>query len=108
MDRFLWFSFETKLWTRFEKIQKLAGLVPIDKFFTNCRSSRSTEVYNEYGALKESLWIGHSTKVAERHYLQLRDEDYIAAVSQKLSAESSAQGAQNESKQVKIENCYES
>ena len=69
----------SNLRTRFEKIQKRAGLTPIPKFFTNCRSTRSTEVYNEYGALKESMWIGHSTKIAERHYLQLRDEDYVAA-----------------------------
>ena len=59
------------------------GIVPhrrIGKPFNNMRASRSTEIYNEYGAFLESQWIGHSTKVAQAHYLQVRDEDFEKAV----------------------------
>ena len=70
----------SNLRTRFEKIQIRAGIVPIVKFFTNCRASRSTEVYEKYGAIKESLWIGHSQAVARRHYHQVPDDDFRAAL----------------------------
>ena len=70
----------SNLRTRFEKIQIRAGLVPIDKFFTNCRASRSSEVEEKYGSIKESLWIGHSEAVAKRHYRRIPDADYKTAL----------------------------
>ena len=69
----------SNLRTRFEKIQIRAGIVPIVKFFTNCRASRSTEVFDKYGAICESAWIGHSQAVARRHYYVVKDADYRAA-----------------------------
>jgi len=54
----------SNLRTRFCKIQIRAGIVPMDKFFTNCRASRSTEVFEKYGAFLESQWIGHTQAVA--------------------------------------------
>jgi len=71
---------KSNLRTRFEKIQIRAGLVPIEKFFTNCRSSRSTEVLEKYGPYLESQWIGHSQAVAMRHYYQVRNADFITAL----------------------------
>jgi len=70
----------SNLRTRFEKIQIRAGIEPIDKFFTNCRASRSSEVEETYGSIKESLWIGHSEAVARRHYRRIPDDDYKAAL----------------------------
>lgn len=70
---------DSNLRSLFEDVQKRAGIVPIDKFFINCRASRSTEVFDEYGAFLESQWIGHSTQVAMRHYCQVRDIDFAAA-----------------------------
>jgi len=66
----------TNLGTQFARIVKMAGIEPIKRPFDNMRASRSTEVYAEYGAFLESQWIGHSTKVAHAHYLQVRDEDF--------------------------------
>ena len=88
--------------TRFDKIQIRAGLVPIPKFFTNCRASRSTEVFEKYGAFLESQWIGHSHAVAMRHYFQVRDVDFQSALGEYFSAVFSAKGGQNESKLVKV------
>ena len=79
-------SVSSNLRTRFEKIQIRAGIVPIVKFFTNCRASRSTEVFEEYGAIKESAWIGHTQTVAKRHYYNLKDADYSAALSEKFES----------------------
>jgi len=41
--------------------------------------SRSNEVERQLGSKRESLWIGHSERVMEKHYLQLTEEDYAEA-----------------------------
>ena len=41
--------------------------------------TRSNEIYNKYGAFKESQWIGHSAKVRQDHYLMIQDSDYTEA-----------------------------
>ena len=86
------------LGTTFEKIAKKAGIGPIKKPFTNMRASRSTEVYDKWGPHKESKWIGHSTKVAHQHYLQIRDEDYKMAATNDYGPKAknrSTQGREN-------------
>ncbi len=70
----------TNLGTQFGRIVQLAGIEPIEKPFTNMRASRSTEIYAEFGAFLESKWIGHSSRVAQEHYLQVREEDYERAI----------------------------
>lgn len=70
----------SNLGTQFARIVLMAGIEPIEKPFNNMRASRSTEVYAEYGAFLESKWIGHSTKIARDHYLQVREEDFERAV----------------------------
>ena len=72
-------SASQNLGTQFARIAKLAGIGPIEKPFNNMRSSRATDVYNEFGPFLESKWIGHSQIVALRHYLQVRDEDFNRA-----------------------------
>jgi hypothetical protein len=69
----------TNLGTQFGRIVQLAGIEPIKKPFNNMRASRSTEVYAEFGAFLESQWIGHSTKIAKDHYLQVREENFERA-----------------------------
>jgi len=73
----------TNLGTQFARIVKMAGIQPIPRPFDNMRASRSSEIYAEYGAFYESKWIGHSRKVAENHYLQVREEDFERAVGEK-------------------------
>lgn len=70
----------TNLGTQFARIVKMAGIEEIKRPFDNMRASRSTEVFAEYGAFLESKWIGHSTKTAMKHYLQVREEDFERAV----------------------------
>jgi hypothetical protein len=63
----------------FTKIAERAGLGKIVRPFDNMRASRATEVYDEWGAKKESLWIGHSEKIAMKCYLMVTDDDYAEA-----------------------------
>lgn len=66
--------------TRIEAIQKRAGIPLIPRFFDNCRASRSMEVFDKYGAFRESEWIGHSNGVAMQHYFKMKNSDYSDAV----------------------------
>lgn len=67
------------LGTTFSKIALKAGLGVISRPFDNMRMTRSNEVYNRFGAFKESQWIGHSSRVRTDHYLMITDADYQEA-----------------------------
>jgi hypothetical protein len=74
------YRLDSNLQQPFSRIVKKVGLEPIPKPFDNMRASRSTEIYNEFGAFLESKWIGHSSKIAKEVYLQVRDSDFERAV----------------------------
>jgi integrase len=76
------------LGTMFGKVVRRAGLPEIPRPFDNMRMTRSNEVYNRWGAFKESQWIGHSARVRQDHYLMLTDDDFSEAskVSMELPA----------------------
>jgi len=77
----------TNLGTQFGRIVQLAGIEPVKRPFDNMRASRSTEIYAEHGAFLESQWIGHSSKIAKDHYLQVREEDFERATQSKTAVE---------------------
>lgn len=66
--------------TTFEKIVIRAGLVPWQKPFQNLRSTRETELMEIYPAHVVVSWIGHSEKVARKHYLQTTDAHFEKAI----------------------------
>ncbi|MBK9121481.1 MAG: tyrosine-type recombinase/integrase [Phycisphaerales bacterium] len=66
--------------TTFLKIIKRAGLTPWAKLFQNLRSSRETELAERFPVHVAAAWIGNSTLVAARHYLQVTDAHFGAAV----------------------------
>ena len=65
--------------TRFEKIIKRAGLTPWPKLFHNLRATRETEPANDFLIHVVCGWIGNSTTVAMKHYLQITDEHFSKA-----------------------------
>ena len=65
--------------TTFGKIVHRAGLEMFPQPFRNLRMTRSNEVYNRWGAFKESQWIGHSSRVRADHYLMITDDDFWEA-----------------------------
>jgi integrase len=68
------------LGTQFGRIIERAGLVPWPKLFVNLRASRRTELQEQFPSHVINQWLGQSTAVAERHYLQVTDAHWKAAV----------------------------
>lgn len=59
--------------TQFRRIIFRAGLPEWERTFQNLRASASTDIEAEFGAAAESVWVGHSTRMALKHYLQISD-----------------------------------
>lgn len=72
----------SNLRTQFLRIIKRAGVKPWPKLFQNLRASRETELAEKYPIHVVCEWIGNSPKVAEDHYLQMREEYYRRAVTE--------------------------
>ena len=53
-----------------------AGGKPWPKLWTTLRSTRDTELRRDNPDHVVNAMIGHSQEVAERHYLQITDEDF--------------------------------
>ncbi len=75
--------------TTFEKIIKLAGIEPWPKPFVNLRSTRETELNEVFPAHVVAYWLGHSVKIASKHYLQTTDEHYRRALEFRSGTENS-------------------
>ncbi|QEG15537.1 tyrosine-type recombinase/integrase [Gimesia maris] len=66
--------------TTFHKIIKRAGLKPWPKPFQNLRSSRETELIEQFPIQTVVSWIGNSPTVALQSYLQVRESDFEKAL----------------------------
>lgn len=78
--------------TTFGKLIKRAGLKPWPRLFHNLRSSRETELLEEFPVHVVALWMGHDAKVSLKHYAQTTDEHFERA---SRAAESDALALQN-------------
>ena len=65
----------------FGKNIKNAGLLPWPKLFQNLRSTRQTELVREYPLHVVCAWLGNKAAIAQKHYLQIRDDDFHRAAS---------------------------
>lgn len=68
--------------TQFHRIIKRAGLQKWPKPFQNLRSTRETELANEYPIQVVCEWIGNSPKIAIKHYLQTTEEHFEKAINE--------------------------
>jgi hypothetical protein len=57
------------------------------------RASRETELAEQYPIQVVCKWMGHAAKIAEKHYLQVRDEYFDLAA--EGAANSDAEYVQN-------------
>ena len=57
-----------------------AGLTVWPKLFQNLRSTRETELAEQYPVQVVCAWMGNSPAVAAKHYLQVTDEHFAKAV----------------------------
>jgi len=69
----------TNLRTQLLRIIRRAGLQPWPKLFHNMRASRETELAAEHPLHVVCQWIGNSTTIAAKHYLQVTEADYEKA-----------------------------
>ena len=68
--------------TRLGRIIERAGLTPWPKMFQNLRSTRETELAKDHPMHVVCAWIGNSTAIAAKHYLQVTEEDFEKATQQ--------------------------
>ncbi len=87
----------TNLRTQMHRIIRRAGLEPWPKTFQNLRSTRETELAEQFPMHVVCKWIGNSQPVAAQHYLQLTDEHFERAV--EPAAVGDIQAAQNAAQQ---------
>jgi len=62
--------------TQLERIIRRAGLKPWPKLFQNLRATRETELAQTWPLHVVCAWIGNSTTVAAKHYLQVTDDHF--------------------------------
>ncbi len=70
---------EKNLGTRFRKIIRRAGVEVWPKPFQNCRSSRQTELEQQFPTYVVCAWPGNTPTVAHKHYLTVTDDHCTAA-----------------------------
>jgi len=65
--------------TEFKRILKRAGVTPWPKLFMNLRSTRQTELENDFPTHVVCKWMGNSPQVAHKHYLKVTAEHFKQA-----------------------------
>jgi hypothetical protein len=78
--------------TQLHRIIKRAGLTVWPKPFHNLRSSRQTQLAEDYPIHVVCAWLGNSPAIALGHYLQVRDSDYARAIRSEGAAPARAAG----------------
>ena len=79
---------KVNLRTRLQWIIKRAGLKAWPKLWQNLRSTRETELADQFPAHVAAAWIGNSVAVAVKHYLQVT-EDHFKQAAQNAAQKSS-------------------
>ncbi len=69
----------SNLRTHLNRIIDRAGIKAWPRLFQNLRASRGTELANEYPAHVAADWLGHSVKVASKHYWQTTEAHFEKA-----------------------------
>ena len=57
-----------------------AGVQPCSKLFQNLRSTRETELADDFPMHVVCQWIGNSLPIAAKHYLQVTDDHFEKAL----------------------------
>ncbi len=68
--------------TTFEKIVQRAGLKPWPRLFHNLRSSRQTELAEQFPSHVVCEWLGNSEEVARKHYFQTTEDHFAKATNE--------------------------
>jgi integrase len=68
--------------TQFLRLLDRAGVKPWQKLFVNLRSSCRTDLQERFPDHVVNSWLGHSSRVAERHYLQITEAHWERATTE--------------------------
>ena len=74
--------------------QKRAALNPWPKLFQNLRSTRETELADQFPIQVVCDWIGNTEAIASKHYLQVTEDHFARAVEQGAPKEGQKEGQQ--------------
>jgi len=77
--------------TQLTRIIRRAGLEPWPRLFQNLRASRETELVEEFPIHVVTAWLGNTPRIAQRHYLQVTEEHFEAAIRGNGGAQKAAQ-----------------
>ena len=69
----------SNLRTQLLRIIRRAGVAPWPKLFHNLRVTRETELAASHPIHVVCTWIGHDAAIAQKHYLQVTDQDFERA-----------------------------
>ena len=84
----------SNLRTLMMKIIRRAGLKPWPKLFQNLRSTRETELADQFPIQVVCDWIGNTEAIASKHYLQVTEDHFARAVEQGALKEGQKEGQQ--------------
>lgn len=87
----------SNLRTTMTKIIKRAGLTPWPKLFQNLRATRATELADQFPSHVATAWLGHSERIADKHYRQVTD-DHFERASAAYMLQKAPEGSRNEPK----------
>jgi hypothetical protein len=79
--------------TQLERIINKAGLKRWPKLFQNLRSTRQTELAEQWPEHVVCAWIGNSKAMAREHYLQVTEEHFERAAGIFIRSDEAAQNA---------------
>jgi integrase len=77
----------SNLRTQMHRIIKRAGLIPWQRTFQNMRSTRETELAENFPMHVVNKWIGNTESVAVQHYLQVTKDHFDKAVKEQFDGE---------------------
>ncbi len=69
----------TNLRSQMHRHLMAAGIAPWPKTFVNLRASCRTDLQDQFPDHLVNTWLGHSSRIAERHYLQTTDAHWERA-----------------------------
>jgi hypothetical protein len=76
--------------TSFEKIIIRAGMKPWPKLFQNVEASRAIDLAETFPGHVASAWLGHSEKIADKHYRQVTEDHFQQAAGENMARSTNA------------------
>ena len=87
--------------THMTRIVKKACKSSWPKIFQNCRSTRQTELSQKFPSHVVVSWLGNSTKIAEKYYLQVTEDHFQQALLPEVKPEADSMNQEGSKQNAK-------